>query len=106
MAASEDQVTRTTVTSTTASVGSDRDLDSRQIRSNIDRTRASMDETFDALEQKLTPTQLAFEAWNLFKGGSSAGAGRIWQIAKQHPAPAAVIGVGLGWLLVEQLAPG
>lgn len=101
MAASEDTVTRTTVTSTTAAVGSDRDLDSRQIRSNIDRTRASMDETFDALEQKLTPTQLAFEAWSLFKGGSSAGASRIWQIAKEHPAPAAVIGVGLGWLLVE-----
>jgi hypothetical protein len=77
------------------------DRSSREIRSEIDRTRADMDETFAALDSKLTPSQIGLELWHLFKGGSSAGAGKLWRIAREHPMPAAVIGLGLGWLLVE-----
>lgn len=75
--------------------------DSRQIRNEIDRTRAEMDETFDALDSKLTPGQLALEAWGLLKGGSGAGANRLMRVAKQHPLPSLVIGAGVGWLLLE-----
>jgi len=60
-----------------------------------------MDETFAALDSKLTPSQIGLELWHLFKGGSSAGAGKLWRVAREHPMPAAVIGLGLGWLLVE-----
>lgn len=74
---------------------------SGQIRSEIDRTRADMDETFAALDAKLTPSQIGMEVWHLFKGGSTAGAGKLWRIAREHPMPAAVIGLGLGWLLME-----
>ncbi|HEY9422433.1 MAG TPA: hypothetical protein VIW92_13535, partial [Thermoanaerobaculia bacterium] len=74
---------------------------SEQIRSEINRTRSDMDETFAALDAKLTPSQIGLEVWNLFKGGSSAGASKLWRIAKEHPMPAAVIGLGIGWLLVE-----
>jgi hypothetical protein len=74
---------------------------SREIRSEIDRTRADMDETFAALDSKLTPSQIGLELWHLFKGGSTAGAGKLWRVAREHPMPAAVIGLGLGWLLVE-----
>jgi hypothetical protein len=79
----------------------DRGPNSRQIRSEIENTRREMDRNLDALESKLTPTQLAMEAWGLFRGGSTAGASRLWRIAKQHPGPAAVIGVGLAWMLSE-----
>ncbi|HEV2845564.1 MAG TPA: hypothetical protein VG477_12005 [Thermoanaerobaculia bacterium] len=97
MAQREDFVTGTSL---------DSDLDasgrsSEQIRSEINRTRSNMDETFAALDAKLTPSQIGLEVWNLFKGGSSAGAGKLWRIAKEHPMPAAVIGLGIGWLLVE-----
>jgi ElaB/YqjD/DUF883 family membrane-anchored ribosome-binding protein len=74
---------------------------SRQIQADIDRTRSNMDQTFDAIESKLTPSQLLQEAWGIFKGGSGAGASKAMQIAKQHPLPAAVIGLGLGWLLLD-----
>jgi uncharacterized protein YjbJ (UPF0337 family) len=60
-----------------------------------------MDETFAALDAKLTPSQIGLELWHLFKGGSSAGASKLWRIAREHPMPAAVVGLGLGWLLVE-----
>ena len=82
-------------------VKNDNGPSSRQIRNEIESTRREMDRNLDALESKLTPTQLAMEAWGLFRGGSTAGASRIWRIAKQHPGPAAVIGVGLAWMLSE-----
>ncbi|HYG62432.1 MAG TPA: DUF3618 domain-containing protein [Thermoanaerobaculia bacterium] len=74
---------------------------SEQIRAEIERTRADMDETFDALEAKLTPGQLLGEVWSLTKGGSTAGASKLWRVAKEYPMPSAVIGLGLGWLLLE-----
>ncbi|MEA2600304.1 MAG: hypothetical protein QOF89_1296 [Acidobacteriota bacterium] len=85
-----------------AGPGFDSDRNSDQIRSDIDRTRADMDETFSALESKLTPGQILEEAWGLFKGGSSAGATKLLRVVREHPLPAAVIGLGVGWLLVER----
>ena len=82
-------------------VTNDRGPSSRQIRHDIESTRREMDRNLDALESKLTPSQLALEAWSLFRGGSSAGASRVWKLAKEHPGPAAVIGVGLAWLISE-----
>jgi hypothetical protein len=89
------------VTGTNTDLGAGRGRSSEEIRSEIDRTRADMDETFAALDAKLTPSQLLLEGWHLFRGGSTAGAGKLWRIAREHPGPAAVIGLGLGWLLVE-----
>src|SRR5436309_14024685 len=74
---------------------------SRKIQADIDQTRSNMDRTFDAIESKLTPGQLLQEAWGIFKGGSGAGASKALRIAKQHPLPAAVIGLGVGWLLLD-----
>lgn len=74
---------------------------SAEIRSEIERTRAEMDQTFDALERKMTPGQILEEVWYLTRGGTRAGASRLWHIAREHPLPATVIGLGLGWLLVE-----
>lgn len=103
MAQREDFVTNTGSAYRSADVdlGTESERDSKAIRSDIDRTRADMDETFAALDAKLTPSQLLLEGWNLFRGGSTAGAGKLWRVAKEHPMPAAVIGLGLGWLLVE-----
>jgi len=78
-----------------------RQPNSAELRSEIERTRAEMDSTFDALERKMTPGQILEEAWHLTRGGTSAGASKIWQVAREHPLPATVIGLGLGWLLVE-----
>ena len=89
------------VTGTNTDLGAGRGRSSEEIRSEIDRTRADMDETFAALDSKLTPSQLLLEGWHLFRGGSTAGMGKLWRIAREHPGPAAVVGLGLGWLLVE-----
>ena len=98
MANLEDEVTGRTGSN---AYDDDRGAGSREIRREIERTRSQMDRNLDALEQKLTPSQLALEAWSLFRGGSTAGASRLWRIAKEHPGPAAVIGVGLAWLMTD-----
>jgi hypothetical protein len=92
MAESKDALTDTTTA---------RQPTSAELRSEIERTRAEMDSTFDALERKMTPGQILEEAWHLTRGGTTAGASKLWQVAREHPLPATVIGLGLGWLLVE-----
>ena len=100
MANLEDEVTGRTGSNVYAD-DEDQGPNSREIRREIERTRSQMDRNLDALEQKLTPSQLALEAWGLFRGGSTAGASRLWRVARQHPGPAAVIGVGLAWLMTD-----
>ncbi len=84
-----------------ALTGSGRQPSSAEIRSEIERTRAEMDQTFDALESKMTPGQILEEVWYLTRGGTRAGASKLWHVAREHPLPATVIGLGLGWLVVE-----
>jgi len=69
----------------------------------IEQTRRELDLDLDVLEQKLTLSQLALEAWSQFRGGSTAGAKRLWSLARQHPGPTAVIGAGFAWMLSETL---
>ncbi len=95
MAQTEDFVTKD------SDLAAGRGRSSREIRSEIDRTRSDMDETFAALDAKLTPKEIGLELWSLFKGGSTTGASKLWQVAREHPMPAAVVGLGLGWLMVE-----
>jgi hypothetical protein len=92
MAQIEDQVT---------DAGSEGYAGSERIRADIDRTRANMDETINAIDSKLTPSQLLLEAWGLLKGGSGAGASRIMRMAREHPLPSLVIGAGVSWMLLE-----
>lgn len=103
MAQTEDFLTTTGSTSarTTTDLGAGDGRTSEDIRSDIERTRSEMDQTFAALDAKLTPREMALEAWHLVKGGSTAGAAKLWGIAREHPMPAALIGLGVGWLLVE-----
>ena len=75
---------------------------SHQIEADIDRTRAAMDRTVDAIAGKLTPQQLLLEALGVFKDGSSALANKVVQTAREHPVPATIIGIGIGLLLTER----
>lgn len=45
--------------------------------------------------------ELTVELWNLLKGRSSGGVGKLWQVARENPLPAAVVGLGLGLLVAE-----
>ena len=78
----------------------------REIRAELDRTRASLDRAFDALGSRLTPSSLLWDGIGVFRDGASAGVSRAAQMAQQHPLPACVIGIGVGWLLLENARSG
>jgi hypothetical protein len=76
------------------------------IEQDVDRTRAAMDRTLDAIAGKLTPQQLMLEALGLFKDGSSTAATKLVETAREHPFPAALIGLGFALMLNESRSGG
>ena len=76
------------------------------IEDDIDRTRAEMDRTFDALGRKLAPGQLLEDGWDTVREKTTAGATRLWELAREHPLPALTVGLGVGWLVVDALRGG
>jgi hypothetical protein len=82
-------------------------------RVEIERTRADMGETVDAIQQRLSPESLKEQAKDRVKEatvGKAQGAGSaIVESVRANPVPAALTGIGLGWLLMSarrQSAPG
>jgi hypothetical protein len=96
-------------------------------RAQVEETRANMSGTIDAIQQKLSPENLAQQAKNTVRdatvgkvggavgtatdkmqqaAGSATGAAgsvgtTIVETIKQNPVPAALAGIGLGWLIAE-----
>ena len=70
-------------------------------RTEIERTRAGMSETVDAIQERLSPQNLKEQAKVQAKETArGAGSGLVERI-KQNPVPAAMVGIGLGWLLMS-----
>ena len=101
-----------------------------QIRDDIRRTRANMDETVDAIGERLRPRHLLDDVIDLFRSPSSGGGGNdgassgsspnmrdaagiakdlgsnAFQKLKAHPMPAALIAAGVAWLLFDENSSG
>lgn len=74
-------------------------------RIEIERTRAGMGETVDAIQERLSPENLKEQAKDRVKEATvgkaqEAGSGIVDTI-KANPLPAALTGIGLGWLLMN-----
>ena len=92
------------------------DLDSDAIRSEIDSTRGRMDDTIDALGNRLQGRHLLDEIVGFFRRGDSEGkvgewrekisnsAGTVVDSVKAHPVPLLMIGAGIGWLIYQNRA--
>ena len=117
---------------TTERVPSEDDPDTErrasEIRQEIDHTRAEMTETIDAIQAKLNPRNIVANATERVKAATTervremadtAGetaqevmnqtrdtAGGIVQAVQQNPVPAALIGLGAAWLLMNRSGSG
>jgi ElaB/YqjD/DUF883 family membrane-anchored ribosome-binding protein len=74
-------------------------------RAEIVRTRADMSETVDAIQGRLSPENLKEQAKDRVKEATvgkaqEAGSG-IVETIRANPVPAALTGLGLGWLLMS-----
>lgn len=78
----------------------DRQRSSEDIRAEIERTRADMDETVQQIGYKLSPGQIVDQVWDRMRTGDAAGS--MMEVVKQHPMPSLLMGLGLGWLVYEK----
>lgn len=69
---------------------------SGSVRARRDETRKAMDQTIDALQDKLTPSQLLRDGLGLLRSGSERGATKLVELARKHPVLAPIIRIGLG----------
>lgn len=84
---------------------SDHDMDknSDDIRAEICRTRAEMDETVNALQQRLDPQQLVHRVFDVIRDNAGDVTNKIIGVVRDNPVPAALVGLGLAWLAVKQI---
>jgi hypothetical protein len=76
--------------------------DTDRIERDLEHTRARLDATLGALQQKLSPGQMVDEAMNWFKEGDGAEFGRNFgRSVRDNPIPAALIGVGVVWMMAS-----
>src|SRR5688572_25425932 len=89
------------------------DLESNALRSEIDSTRGRMDQTIDALENRMQGRHLLDEIVGFFRRTDGEGhmdewkqkvsrsAGTVVDSVKAHPVPLLMIGAGIAWLIYQ-----
>ncbi|MDQ4128583.1 MAG: DUF3618 domain-containing protein [Actinomycetota bacterium] len=74
-------------------------------RVEIERTRADMSETVDAIQERLSPQNLKEQAKDRVKeatvGRAREARAGVVETVRANPLPAALTGIGLGWLLMS-----
>jgi len=87
-------------------LGTEAEIDEiERTRAEIERTRAGMGETVDVIQARLSPENLKEQAKDRVKEATvgkaqEAGSG-IMDTIRQNPLPAALTGIGLGWLVMN-----
>lgn len=70
-----------------------------EIESDIERSRADVSSTIDAIQSKLTPGQLMDQAFGYARTSLPADFGsNLGNAVRDNPVPVALIGIGLAWL--------
>jgi len=77
-----------------------------EIESEIAETRSGLSETLEALEAKLAPRQIVERGFDMMRDGMDGNMERIGQVLRENPIPLALIGAGLGWLMLSQTGAG
>lgn len=72
-----------------------------EIEEDIVETRAELGELLDALERKLAPRQLLERGIDMVKDTVSGEGGGLRDTLRNHPLPLALIGMGIGWILMS-----
>jgi gas vesicle protein len=85
-----------------APVGGTREVDEVEAsRGEIEHTRTDMSETVDAIQNKFSPRNLKEQAKEQAKDTAKGTGSTIMETIRENPLPAALTGIGLGWLFVS-----
>lgn len=77
-----------------------------ELEAEIRQSRSHLDDTLHELESRLSPAQLKHSVAQRLprrNGATASFLGSLGRSIREHPAPALLTGVGLGWLIVSQL---
>ena len=75
--------------------------DTGEIERELDDTRSRLDDTIGALQRKVAPGTMVDQAVEYFSEGGGMELGRnLGRSMRDNPIPVALIGVGLGWLML------
>lgn len=79
-----------------------------EIEQDLDRTRAEVSSTIDAIQSKLTPGQMMDQAFAYARTSLPADFGaNLGNTIRDNPVPVALMGVGIAWLMMAgQTADG
>jgi Protein of unknown function (DUF3618) len=80
----------------------DGDKPASEIEEDIARTRGDLSETLDALEHKLAPRQLLEKGVDMLRDSMDGNWSQVTETIRANPVPLALIGAGLGWLLLSR----
>ena len=70
-----------------------------QIEDEIERTRADVGATIDAIQEKLTPGQMMDQALQYVRSSGAGDFGsNLGRAVRDNPLPVALIGIGVAWL--------
>ena len=78
----------------------DRHRSSDEIRAEIERTRADMDQTVEQIGHRLSPGQVVDQLWDRVRAGDAAHS--VMDVVRDHPVPSMLMGLGLSWLMYEK----
>ena len=73
---------------------------SADVEREVEATRGQIDQTVEALKQKMQPKELFDEASHYVGAASNRTLTMMMERAKQNPIPLALMGLGLAWMLV------
>jgi len=83
----------------------ERSASPEQIEQEISATRAEIDETLVALQNKLSPGQLLDQVLGYAKDGGGEFAANFGRTVRDNPVPVALLGLGVGWLMMSGRGP-
>jgi len=79
--------------------------DSGNLQREVTEERARVDATLDEIQRRLTPGQLVDEVLHHGRGAGTDFVANLGRTVSANPIPAALVGVGLLWLLLAPKAP-
>ncbi len=77
--------------------------DPENLERTADQIRADMDRTLDALERKLSPSQLLDRSLDYLRDHSGDVARAVGETVRRNPLPIVLAAAGIGWLVASTL---
>jgi hypothetical protein len=76
-----------------------------EIEREVEQSRADIEHTLDAIQDRLSPGQMLDKAMGVFRGGSGDFARNLGDSIAANPVPLALIGLGVAWMMYSSQRP-